>query len=185
MQLATTDMGRKLGAVPTMWPGSRPTCMLSFIFIHRPFGHIHQRYRQTGQWSDSIVSVAQKSRFPAVFRHTSWRWTLSLLFSPPINSLLGLHFLPSPSPFISSLTTIFPLFSSPPWLALSFPPNSLPYPHMPSLISSPFLFPCPIHSLSSISLPSQFKIWDGHPAGHAATGSYCLRFLVRFIYVFV
>jgi len=43
--LATTDMGRILGAVPhwgrgagspsdTMWPGPRPTCMSSFIFIH-------------------------------------------------------------------------------------------------------------------------------------------------------
>ena len=42
--LATSDMARKLGAVPiwgrgagspsnTMWPGPRPTCMPSFIFI--------------------------------------------------------------------------------------------------------------------------------------------------------
>jgi len=42
--LATTDMGRKFGDVPlsgsgtwfppnTMWPGPRPTCMPSVIFI--------------------------------------------------------------------------------------------------------------------------------------------------------
>ena len=42
--LATTDIGRKLGAVPlrgrgagslsnTMWPGARPTCMPSFTLI--------------------------------------------------------------------------------------------------------------------------------------------------------
>ena len=43
-RLATTDMGRKWGAVPlggragspsnTMWPGQRPTSMPSFILIH-------------------------------------------------------------------------------------------------------------------------------------------------------
>jgi len=44
-RLATTDMGRKLGAVPflgggswaptnTMWPGPRPTTVPSFILIH-------------------------------------------------------------------------------------------------------------------------------------------------------
>jgi len=45
-RLATTNMGRKVGAVPlwgggagspsnTMWPGPRPTSMPSFILIHR------------------------------------------------------------------------------------------------------------------------------------------------------
>jgi len=93
--LAATGMGRTLGAVPlwrrragypsnTMWPGPRPTCTPSFIFI-RPtvwpqYTNVTDRTsrtdrqdrqdredRQTGQRSDSIErtvlqTVAQKSQ---------------------------------------------------------------------------------------------------------------------------
>ena len=56
----------------TMWPGSRPTSMPSFILIHQPFGHntptsqtdrtvLDRQDRQTGQRFDSIGrTVLQK-----------------------------------------------------------------------------------------------------------------------------
>jgi len=68
--LATSYMGRKFGAVllwgagsppNTMWPGSRPTSMISFILIHPTIWpqYITVSDRQDtqtdrGQWSDSI-----------------------------------------------------------------------------------------------------------------------------------
>jgi len=64
--LATTDMGRKLGALPlwgggggspsnTMWPGTRPTCMPSFIFIHLTVWpqYTNVRDKQTDRQTDN------------------------------------------------------------------------------------------------------------------------------------
>jgi len=75
--LATTDMGRKLGALPlfgggarypsnTMWPGPRPTSVPSGILIH-PCSRLtkiglHQRYRQTDR-TDNGPIVYMANRF--------------------------------------------------------------------------------------------------------------------------
>ena len=71
-RLATTDMGRQLGegCAPfwreagspsnTMWPGPRPTCVLSFVLIHPTVwpqcANVTDRQRQTArQRTDSIL----------------------------------------------------------------------------------------------------------------------------------
>jgi len=93
-RLDTTDMGRKLGAVPFFWgggagspsnrmrPRSRlPPCQVSSCSI-QPFSHnTHHRYRQTGHRSDSIGRT--------VFGRPKYYLTRDVLVSPYAIGLLS------------------------------------------------------------------------------------------------
>jgi len=85
-RFATTDMGRKLGAVPliggagsssnTMWPGPRPTSVPSFILIHPAvwLQNTNVTDRQTGQDRTDRHSIGR-----TVLQTVAQKWMCMLI----------------------------------------------------------------------------------------------------------